>query len=259
MKQSPGTQAIKRAFFVLREVARNHEEGISLTMVTRNTELNKATVYRLLLAMKSEGVVDQDPISLRYHLGSQCYTLGRIAENRYGIINLASESVSRLAKVSEDVAFFTVRKEASAICVLRSDGSFPIRSHVLQPGTKTPLGIHAGGLAILAALEDYEVEECLKFNGAAIKQKFPMLVGDKLRALIKTTRDNGYALNPGLVVEGSWGIGVSVCLPNGEVAGALSIAAIEGRMRKERQRELGKRLLKEAKVLESRIGKIETL
>lgn len=259
MKYPQGAQAIERAFSVLLEVARHHKEGKSLTDLTYITKLNKATVYRLLYAMKSAGMIDQDPVTLCYHLGPQCYALGKIAEDRFGIVKLASESVERLAKFSRDVAFFSTRIDTNAICMLREDGDYPLRSHVLQPGTKTPLGVHSANLAMLAALSDPEAEEIIKSNAAVIKESFPMLTPSRLWKEIREARKYGYAVNPGLVVEGSWGIGVAVRSPKGEVIAALSIAAIESRMGEERRQELGVALKKEAAILETKIKKIETL
>ncbi len=54
-------------------------------------------------------------------------------------------------------------------------------------------------------------------------------------------------MNRGLVVPGSWGIGVPLRDEQGQVLGALSIAAVESRMDEERQFQLAKLLSREAK------------
>ena len=61
-----------------------------------------------------------------------------------------------------------------------------------------------------------------------------------------------FAFKPPLAVP--WGIGVGVRYPDGRIAGALSIAAIDSRMQKQRQEELAALLRHEARQVETRIA-----
>ena len=53
-------------------------------------------------------------------------------------------------------------------------------------------------------------------------------------------------MNPGLVLEGSWGMGAAVFDRRGRPAWALSLTGIEPRFRQERQAQLGRLLMDEA-------------
>lgn len=70
-----------------------------------------------------------------------------------------------------------------------------------------------------------------------------------IRALVDESRERGYSVNQGLVVPGSWGLGVPLRDEQGQVLGALSIAAVESRMDEERQFQLAKLLSREAQRL----------
>jgi DNA-binding IclR family transcriptional regulator len=63
-------------------------------------------------------------------------------------------------------------------------------------------------------------------------------------------------MNPGMLLPGSWGIGVAIRRQDGQPIGALSIAAIESRLGEERQRELAKLLMKEARWIETRLREV---
>ena len=76
----------------------------------------------------------------------------------------------------------------------------------------------------------------------------------RIRTDIALARAQGFALNPGRIVTNSWGIGVAVRYPDGRIAGALSIAAIESRMQPPRQEELAALLRQEARQVEARIA-----
>ncbi len=68
--------------------------------------------------------------------------------------------------------------------------------------------------------------------------------------LVEQARAKGYAVNPGLILAGSLGIGVALRNEQGDVVGALSIATVEGRLGPGREAELYKLLKKEADKLE---------
>ena len=104
-----------------------------------------------------------------------------------------------------DSAFFSIRRDVFAVCVLREDGDYPLKTHVLLPGDRHPLGVGAGSLAILAALPDDEVDACLQANAALIARRYPHYSVPLIRALVDESRERGYSVNQGLVVPGSWG------------------------------------------------------
>ena len=68
---------------------------------------------------------------------------------------------------------------------------------------------------------------------------------EALRERLAETRERGYAVNPGLIVEGSWGMGAAVFDHSGQPSWALSITGVETRFR-DRVDELGALLLEQA-------------
>lgn len=246
-----GTRSIERAISLLLLVGRAGSAGARLADIVSQSGLPKPTARRVLLALVRSGLLDQDEISRRYHLGPEAYVLGTLAGARFGIHALSLGGLSRIAKASGDAAFLSVPRDTYAVCLHREEGAFPIRSHVLLAGDRHPMGIGAGSLAILASLPDAEVERVLAANADVLRAQYPAFTPDVLRACVADVRTRGYALNPGLFVSGSWGIGVAVHAPDGHAVGALSIAAIESRLGDERQKELVPLLKREAAALEA--------
>jgi DNA-binding IclR family transcriptional regulator len=249
-RQASGTQAIHRALTVLRCIARSRNEGIGLSALSKQAGLIKSTTHRLTTALIAEGLVEQEPASRRYYLGSACHALGLIAADRYGLHKTAARHVARLAHETGDAAFFSVRQDVHAICLLRIEGDYPLKSHALLAGDRHPLGVGAGSLAMLAALDDAQVEHCIQENLEYISANYPRYNTEVLHGLVQRTRDRGYSVNPGLVLSGSLGIGMAVRGENGEIVGALSIATVEGRLGPEREAEL-------ARALEREVGKLQ--
>lgn len=248
-----GTQSIERAVALLLMVGRAAPAGARLADLVGQSGLPKPTVRRVLLALVRTGLLDQDERTRRYHVGPEAYVLGTLAGTRYGIHALALDALSRIARASGDCAFLSVPRGAFSVCLHREEGTYPIRTHVLQAGDRHPLGIGAGGLALLAALPDAEVERVLEASASPLAA-YPGYSAEALRRAVAETRARGYALNPGLYVAGSWGIGVAVRGADGRPLGAISLAAIESRLSPERQKELVPLLRREAEALEARIG-----
>lgn len=76
----------------------------------------------------------------------------------------------------------------------------------------------------------------------------------RLRTRIRETQERGYAVNPGLIVEGSWGLGAAVFARDGHPQWALSLTGVQFRFSPDRLADLGKTLLAHAHQLTARIA-----
>lgn len=242
-----GAQTVSRAAQVLRVVAR-HPAGVSAAVVARQSGLTRPTAHRLLSSLAAEGFLDADAKRTRWQLGPELVVLGTLAADRYPVVDLARERVRALAQATGESAFLSVRRGRETVCLLREEGSFPVRSFVLTEGVRFPLGVASAGLAILAFASDAEIDAYL--GTAELEQTWgPEHSVAALRRRVAQTRQQGYAVNPGLIVEGSWGMGAAVFDATGAPVWALSLTGIEPRFSPARRPELGARLLEQAHLL----------
>ncbi|TKT75076.1 IclR family transcriptional regulator [Aquamicrobium sp. LC103] len=254
MSELSGSQSVDRALGLLSMVGRHADRGVSLSELVEESGLNKPTTRRLLLALMRARMVEQDEESRRYYLGEEAYVLGSLASRRFGLLQMAMESLIRLSRKTEDSSFLSVRRDTYSVCLYREEGTYPVRTHALQAGFEHPLGVGAGSLAMLASLPDDEVDAVLAANETVLRTQYPMLPPERIREDVRTTREKGYSLNPGLIFANSWGVGVALRTPDGGVAGALSIAAIDSRMQEARQAELVSYLTQEARRVEEKLA-----
>lgn len=247
-----GAQLVSRVGGILKAVA-EHRDGISAVAAAHATGLTRPTTHRLLSALAAEGFVDHDAGKGRWFLGPELYLLGSLAADRYDITDAARESVRLLARETGESAFFSARRGNETVCLLREEGSFPVRSFVLYEGVRFPLGVASAGLAILSFLEDDELTAYL--SAAELERRWgPQHAEGSVRERIAAVRETGYAVNPALILEGSWGMGAAVFDAAGRPAWALSITGIESRFRPERQVELGRLLLDQAHEVSERLA-----
>lgn len=252
-----GAQAVARALSLLSLVGRGGGTGLGLAELAGGSGLARPTARRLLLALATARMVEQDRQTRRYYLGPEAYLLGSFAAERHGILHHARESMPRLARETGDTVLLTVPQGDHTLCLERIEGDFPIRTHALMRGDRKPAGVGAGGLAILAALPFPEGDALLRRTAPLVEALAPGLAA-ALAEDLAHARAAGHALNLGRVVPGSWGLGVAILWPDGRPAGALSIAAIETRMGGARRAELAAALGREAGLIETRLAALET-
>ena len=248
LRKPTGSQSFERAVAILRIVA-GRADGLGLSDIASEAGLKKATVHRLLRAMQREGFVDQDEANRSYRLGPEMVTLGALAASRFNISKVAAGSLMRLSAESQDSVYLSVPRGADSVILERVEGDFPIRTQVFQVGVRNPLGVGAGSLAMLAAMPDAEIEEIVEINAARVQQRFPNFSPPTIRRLVQEARLQGYAVNEGLVLTGSWGVGAAVLDGHGRPVAAVSVGAIEARLRPPRQEKIGELLRTEAREL----------
>ncbi len=249
----PGAQAIARAASLLRLVTAS-AEGASLQTLAKDAELSRSTAHRLLTALRVEGLVDQDETTARWMPGPELYLMGTVAASRYDVTELSRDIVRSLAVKTEESAFLSTRRADETVCFVREEGSFPIRSFVLSEGVRFPLGVASAGLAILSFLPDHDVDAYLERH-PELEERWGRAHGERrLRKRLQETKSRGYAVNPGLIVEGSWGMGAAVFDREGRPEWALSLTGVEFRFGPDRLPQLGRTLLAHAHQLSSRIA-----
>ncbi|MDJ0338239.1 IclR family transcriptional regulator [Cryobacterium sp. PH31-O1] len=240
-----GAQVVARIALLLRLVGRN-PAGTPLAEIVRDSGLTRPTVHRLLTSLAAEGLLNHDAVSRTWHYGPEVFVMGTVAAARYPIEELARPSLVRLAEKTGESAFLSIRRGAETVCLLREEGSFPIRSFVLHEGVRFPLGVASAGIAIMAYLPDDEVDALLGDTAAFAARWGAAHSPASIRSNLESTRITGYAVNPGLILEGSWGMGAAIFDRAGRPAWALSLTGIEPRFKPERQKVLGQLLLDEA-------------
>jgi DNA-binding IclR family transcriptional regulator len=250
---SAGAQSVGRASTLLKLVGSAGPTGARTSELAARAGLTRPTTHRMLAAMRDEGLLDQDSRTGAWLPGPELYLLGMAAAARYDVVDLARDIVRSLAVRTEESAFLSVRRGDETVCVLREDGSFPIRSFVLSEGVRFPLGVASAGLAILSFLPPHDVDAYFERQPDLARRWGPAHSAPRIRARVAETTERGYAVNPGLIVEGSWGMGAAV-FAGDDPRWALSLTGVDFRFGPDRLPELGRILLAHAHQLSQRIA-----
>lgn len=236
------SSVVDRVASLMRAVSHHEPGGAATAVVARQAGVPRPSAHRLLTAMADRGLVERDARSGHWMLGPELFLLGTTASARYDARSIAHPFVRRLADATEESAFFSVRRGEETVCLIREDGAFPIRSHVLYEGARFPLGVVSAGLAVLAFLPEPEIDRFLADNDLS-ERYGPGHDTSSVRDRLADVRRNGWSLNPGLIVPDSWGMAAAVFDTRQQPIAALSLTGIESRFGTARRRELGRLLL----------------
>ena len=247
-RTAAGTQAISRALAIVKEVAATNASGLRLVDVARAIEVSAPTAHRIAAALVSAGLLRKDPKAHRFHLGDFVISLGLLSDPMIRLREVCRPHLARLAQETGDTAFLVLRSGSDAVCLDRVEGPYPIRALTLDVGSCRPLGVGAGGLAILAAL-GVDDRALVYAERRDALDAFGRLAPDELERMARASHKRGYAASAGVVIPGVTGVGVVVRLP-GQALAALSVAAISQRLDASRVKLVATLLENEARAIE---------
>ncbi|MBY4897025.1 IclR family transcriptional regulator [Cupriavidus sp. AU9028] len=225
-----------------------------LTDLAQASGVDKASALRLLDTLSAEGLVSRDPLTKAFSPGPEWLVMQAASLRRLDLRPLARPSLIRLASAFEDTAILSVPSGWESVCAELRFGNFPIRANYLDVGSRRPLGVGAGSLALLAALPDDEVEAVLGCVAPALK-RYPHLSAAALLRHVEATRTRGYAVLLDVVVQRMGGIAIALPGPDGYPVAALSIAALNERI-VAREIAMAKALRREADGIVANLGTI---
>ena len=244
-----GTQSIGRALRILKFAA-SRGEGVRLRDVTTRFGLNKTTAHRILSALVASGFLREVDRTGAYGIGREAEIIGWVGRSRQSIRSVAQHSLSRICQETGDTVFLSVRSGVESVCIDRQEGSFPIKTLTLDIGSRRPLGVGSGSLALLSACRRDEIDDLL-MKTQPLLVDYPRLTLELLRGQVLETTLQGYSFNDERVMPGMSAVGVAVLDAEEMPVAALSVAAITARMAPER-RDMIVSLLKNEAVAFSR-------
>ncbi|MFW7267848.1 IclR family transcriptional regulator [Gluconacetobacter sp. Hr-1-5] len=222
-QKNPGTQAIGRAFQILRIVAGQGGQGVRLTDLTAEIDLAPATIHRILQALRREGVLDQNPMTRRYQIGKSYLAMMELF-SRNSFQERARQAMQDIVAALKCSAYLSVNAGGQMVCIDRVISSAAILVIPYDVGERRSLGIGAAGIALLAAEAEQYREIILKKNeGAYARYGLKVTV---IREMVEECIRNGYSYNPGHFIPGIAGIGVAFVEPAMQRTAVINVAVL---------------------------------
>ncbi len=225
-----------------------------MTDIANATGINRVSVLRILDTLIAEKLVHRNEATKEYVYGPEVHFMASSLNARLDLRTAARPSIARLADLTGDTVQLVARRAMECVCLERESGSFPIHASSLFVGSRRPLGIGSGPLAVLSWLPPDEQEQALQFTRPRLR-KYPGLTVTRLRQAIAETRDRGYALVIGEVQAQIGALAMVIPDAQGQPIAALSMSMLKERAR-DREEWLAQILSKEVGVIRTALSTV---
>ena len=208
-KPYTGTQAVLRAISLLK-VFTDERSAWSLPELVKHLGLNKTTIFRLLTALQSEGLISHNGDNDTYSLGSEMIVLGGHALRSHDLRSLSRAELKSLAQITGESVTLEILVDREVLIIDEVQGE-----HLLSTGqwigTRWPAFATSTGKAILAFLPANELEEILREPLPRFTPKTITSI-ESFRRELARIRKRGYAvadedLEAGCVRHHAGGVG----------------------------------------------------
>ncbi|MER1968373.1 IclR family transcriptional regulator [Castellaniella sp. GW247-6E4] len=237
----PPAQTVGRAALLLRIIASSHNQSLRLVDIAKMASLDKSTAQRLLQRLVLERLAVRDPVR-GYRLGPLIYELGLVALPGTNLREVSQPYLQTLAQSTGDMVFLVGRSGHESICLSRIAGNYPIQTMTRTEGDRHPLGVGAGGLAILASMSDAEIHLVLQAVEPRL-QAYQTTPERILKSIDDARGRGGIAIDAGNAALDVTAIGRTVHDRGRAPVASVFVASIGDRMMDSRQKQVTRLLV----------------
>lgn len=228
-------QSVSRALDILEEIVLG-KEGLSLTEISENLQLNKSTVHRLLSTLIYRGYV-------RREKNSHCYTAGfRLLEISSSIkekLDLKQTNVflTELMRVTNETVHLGILHEGEVVYVDKVESEQTIRMHS-RLGSRVPIYATSLGKILLAYSTPDVVEAIVSDMTFKPLTENTITDANEFRRQLNEVKNLGYSIDDEENEENIRCIGGPIFGSTGQIVAAFSVSGPAFRMTTERLEEL---------------------
>jgi DNA-binding IclR family transcriptional regulator len=204
----------------------------TVTGLSREFGLSKATVHRMLGTLRARGYVVQDPITARYSFGLTAAQLVQQLDADDTLTSACSPAMRWLWRKTGETVLLAVREGDKAVVVEKLDSTRPVLS-TYPRGRLMPLHAVSSGLVLLANLSQEEVRAVLATSGLVQHTPRSRVTEEAVWAEIRAVRRKGYAINREGFRDGVSGVAAPVHEAFGRVAAAIAVCVPSSRFEPE--------------------------
>ncbi|WP_454617669.1 IclR family transcriptional regulator [Bradyrhizobium cenepequi] len=232
---------MQRAISLLRLIASSNTRDLRLVDLAEGSGLNKSTAHRLLQCLLEERMLTRSRNGRGYRLGPLLYEFGLAALPAKSIKEIAHPHLCGVAEMTGDMTFLVARSGFETVCLDAIAGHFHVQTMTSGVGDRHPLGIGAGGQAILAALADSEIELVFEATRHQLRN-YTQFSRQSILNDVARCRRRGYSLDENMAADGISAMGKVICVPGRIPVAAVFIATLSSRMQQTRRSKLARHL-----------------
>ena len=228
--------------------------GMSIPELSDRFEVDRSTVYRVLMTLTNRGYVVRDPVSGNYQLGPGIHDLAmnalKVGSNLHRI---GAPHVTALSDKTGESAHLSILTVGGALSIA-NENSADILSVRTQVGTTAPLHCSAVGKVLFAYLPDDYVQGIADKQGLHRFTAKTITSLDELRSHLLDVKAQGYGVDDEEFHNGVRCIAAPVRDYREEVVGSMGISGPATRITPERIPELAEMVREACNELSRALG-----
>lgn len=243
-KEFASVQAVDRALLLLQFVAES-SVPISLGELTKKSNMNRTTTWRLIGTLENHGYVERDPYTKGYLLGYAATKLATQVSHYGSLVRRSRPIMEALRDETQETVSLSVPKYNSTLTVDQLD---PVHSVRIANYVNEYLPLHctSNGKVLLSFLPDDELNV---FLNQPLEKMTPLTITDPKQLLeeIRNVQKQGYGSVFGELDPNENGTTVPILDHKHQLIAFLAVGGPNFRLTKERMLEIVPRLKEAAK------------
>lgn len=244
MEEKNPIQVADRLFHTIELLVENGPMG--LIDISKELELNKSTVHRVLNSLIYMGYVKQNEENLKYSLTYKICRLSNSVIQQTDLVDMARPYLRELSFKTGETVHLVVKDGTNAIYIDKVENDANTVRLISTIGKSIPLYCSGVGKAMMATMEEKSVRKIWKFSEIKKLTEKTITDYDSMLKELEAIRIRGYAIDDEENEIGVKCVAVAIDDFMEKPRYAISISAPEIRMKEERMEELAK-MLKETK------------
>ena len=253
----PRIQALGRASAIIDVIAVNGEEGVGLTDISRETELNKTTAFNLIASLVTLGFLEQDARTRRYRLGLRNLELGRIVQQRLHISHLARPTLAELCKQTNETVNLGLPKLLDLLVTDSFQGTRQLHA-TAYAGSRSMYHCTALGKAMISQFDEPLRRTVYRLHGLPRQTPNTITDVDALEANLSQFLARGYALDLEENEVGVNGVATAIFNGLGDIAAAVSVCGPSNRLTEEMMKQFSTHVIAAADSISTALGRGES-
>ncbi len=225
--EAGGVRVLHKTLDIL-ETIKSRDSGFKLAELSREVELPKATVYRILMTLEGRGYLDRASDG-SYRMAKKLFNLQRTESAEQILNRVAMPIMDRVVEATKETVNLGILDAGEVVVINTVESPQAVRMSS-KIGNRRHLHSTALGKIFLAGLPEKEFLRLIRMKGLPRLTEHTLTSRSAVIEEINRVRKQGWAMdNQENEMEGRC-IGAPVLTPDGRVVAALSISGPVFRM-----------------------------
>ena len=227
--------------------------ALGVREVARKTTLSPSTTGRIMAYMREMGILNQDPETHLYMMGSKVLAWAGIYMVTSDVRTIALPVMVRLQEQTRETISLYILEGNERVCVERLESPETVRI-VARVGRRIPLYAGSAGKVFLAFMPENRREMILEDIELIPMTEQTITDMDALRKNLNQIREKGYAVSRGEWIIDASGTAAPIFDQRGLITAAISISGPGQRFTDEKIKEIADLLVKETTQISFELG-----